>query len=153
MNIEYIATFKTDSGISNDMPVKGKDLFKIVKETMKSAQTACQIGDSYQWKVGTITDLGLEPLLFGMGEKDEKGILHDSGCVNAYNPHMRISKKMLKGISRVERRYGLLDKLFFFDRDENNRHGQGFADGCELEDKFMVGFMRGVRFDGTLLKF
>lgn len=152
MKIEYNGSYHTDNGTSNAKPIKGKDLFKLVKEIMGLAQSNCQLGDSYQWKVGTITDLGQEPLFFGVGEKDEKGILHDSGCVNAYNPHMRISKKMLKGISQVERHYGLLDKSFFFDRDENNRHGQGFADGCELEDKFMVDFMRCVRFDGTVLK-
>lgn len=150
MKIEYNGSYHTDNGTSNAKPIKGKDLFELVKEIIGLAQSKCQLGGSYQWKVDTITNLGPEPLLYGKGEKDDRGILHDTGCINAYNPHMQISKKMLKAISQVERHYGLLDKLFFFDRGVN-RHDHGFADGCELEEQSMVGFMRCVRSDGTIL--
>lgn len=151
MNYEYTGSFQTDSGASNTYPIKGKSLYDVVKETMQFAQSECLLNDSYDWKVASITDNGSEPLFWGTGCIDSKGILHDSGCVYVSNPHIRISKKMLKGISRVEKRYGLLDKLFFIDRDESNRHGQGFADGCELEKESMPGFCRCIRFDGTIL--
>mgnify|MGYP000212972276 CR=1 FL=1 len=109
---------------------------------LQTAEIECD-GDDYDFEVGY---MGIS-----FGDIDSKGILHDSGCVYVSNPHIRISKKMLKGISRVEKRYGLLDKLFFIDRDESNRHGQGFADGCELEKESMPGFCRCIRFDGTIL--
>jgi len=56
--------------------------------------------------------------------------------VNKQN-ELRASYKMRKAIERVEKKSGGMDKHFFVERDECNRVGRGFYDGCILSDRLL----------------
>lgn len=54
---------------------------------------------------------------------------------------MKVSKKMEKAISKVEKILGEMKKDYFVERDESCRVGRGFYDGCELSSPYYRGGM------------
>lgn len=63
---------------------------------------------------------------------------------------MKASKKMLAAIAKVEKKYGELDKEFFVERNETNRVGRGFYDGCHLTSNILQNVNIIVAHDGTI---
>lgn len=65
-------------------------------------------------------------------------------------PGLKVSYKMRKAIEKLEKKYGKLNKRFFVERDERERVGRGFYDGCELTDDIIQSRNIGVSHDGTI---
>ncbi len=64
---------------------------------------------------------------------------------------MKASKKMLNGISRVEKRFGKMEKSFGVEFYECNRVGRGFYDFCDLHCRILQKTIT-VCHDGTIIK-
>ncbi len=63
---------------------------------------------------------------------------------------LKISYKMKQGISRVEKKYGAMNRRFFIEHDECNRVGRGFYDGCQLTCDLVQSRNIMVAHDGTI---
>ena len=63
---------------------------------------------------------------------------------------MKASKKMLAAIAKVEKKYGELDRYFFVEKNEANRVGRGFYDGCQLTSNILQNVNIFVAHDGTI---
>lgn len=68
------------------------------------------------------------------------------------NETMKASSKMMQGISKVEKKWGALEKDFFVEQDESIRVGNGFYDGCGLYSKSLYGgqYIAIVAHDGSI---
>lgn len=65
-------------------------------------------------------------------------------------PGLKVSSKMRKGIEKLERKFGKLNKRFFIERNEGERVGRGFYDGCRLTFTFIKSLDFVVAHDGTI---
>lgn len=65
-------------------------------------------------------------------------------------PGLKVSAKMRKGIEKLERKFGKLNKRFFVERNEGERVGRGFYDGCRLTFTFIKSLDFVVAHDGTI---
>ena len=65
---------------------------------------------------------------------------------------MKASKEMMAGIAKVEKKFGKLEKDYFVERDECNRVGGDYYDGCGLYSKILYGgqYIAIVAHDGTI---
>lgn len=66
------------------------------------------------------------------------------------NKNLKASKKMLNGISRVEKKFGQMQKTFEIEFDEINRVGRGFYDYCDLYCPILQKCFA-VTHDGTII--
>jgi hypothetical protein len=64
-------------------------------------------------------------------------------------PGLKVSSKMRKGIAKLERKFGKLNKRFFIERNEGERVGRGFYDGCKLTCSIIQSLDFVVAHDGT----
>ena len=62
---------------------------------------------------------------------------------------MKISKKMEATITKLEKKYGNLNKDYFVENIISNRVGGGFYDGCELTCNTLKSLHIIVAHDGT----
>jgi len=62
---------------------------------------------------------------------------------------MKSSKKMEATITRLEKKYGKLNRSYFVEAIEENRVGRGFYDGCDLTCDILKNLHLVVAHDGT----
>lgn len=65
---------------------------------------------------------------------------------------LKTSKKMQATITRLEKKWGQLNKEYFVEFYECNRVGRGFYDGCTLTSNIIKGLQIIVAHDGKYLR-
>lgn len=65
-------------------------------------------------------------------------------------PGLKVSAKMRKAIEKLERKFGKLNKRFFVERNEEERVGRGFYDGCQITCPIIQSLDFVVAHDGTI---
>lgn len=65
-------------------------------------------------------------------------------------PGLKVSSKMRKAIEKLERKFGKLNKRFLVERNEGERVGRGFYDGCKLTCSIIQNLDFVVAHDGTI---
>ena len=74
-----------------------------------------------------------------------------SGTMTTTN--LKSSKKMEATITRMEKKYGKLNRNYFVEAIESNRVGRGFYDGCTLTCDILKSLNIVVAHDGSYYKF
>lgn len=62
---------------------------------------------------------------------------------------MKSSKKMEATITKLEKKYGKLNRSYFVEVRQENRVGRGFYDGCDLTCDILKNLHLVVAHDGT----
>jgi hypothetical protein len=150
IKLNYSSNFSTSANTSWLHNTESKNIRELTKHVMSVAEGETFAGDSWTWHIDEVTDKGTEPLFRGSGWKSLSGEhVHDKGVIDV-KTSLRVSKKMLASIARMEKKYGLLNKDFFVEHDECNRRGGNWADGCILTCNILQDLHIAVAFDGKI---